>query len=70
MDNCGRLNYVSHVCVCTKTRRKVYENAEPTCFALSNEIKLNVEEGKLVGRKGGSIVFLANLDEIDRVYPL
>ena len=70
MDNCGRLNCVSRVCVCTKTRQKVYENAEPACFVLSDEIKLNVEGEKLVGRKGGSIVFLANLDEIDRVYPL
>lgn len=70
MDNCGRLSDVSYVCVCTKARLKPFENAEPTCFAFSNEIKLNVEDGKLVGRKYGSIVFLANLDEIDRVYPL
>ena len=37
---------------------------------VEGEIKLNIEGERLVGRKGGSIVLMFNVKDIDVIYPM
>ena len=39
-------------------------------YAIGNDIKINIEGDKLIGRKDGSIVLTFNINDIDAIYPM
>ena len=67
MDKIGRIiTDRPYIVIAPKNSKYQSEN----CYAIGNDIKINIEGDKLIGRKDGSIVLMLNINDIDAIYPM